>query len=64
MATSTVIYLRWKVTGRIEIFSNLGRLFSVYGTDQLGISRHTLNKKNLSDGYSNEYLELFKLPLR
>jgi hypothetical protein len=64
MASSTVIYVRWKVTGRIEIFTNLGRLFYVYNPEQLGVSRHTLNKRDLTSGYSNEYLEMFKLSLR
>jgi hypothetical protein len=48
----------------MELFVNLGKLYSQYDQDQLGVSRNTLSKKDLYSGYSNEYIDIFKLPLR
>jgi hypothetical protein len=60
MRYRTVIYVRWKLTGRFEIFINLGKLYARYGDSELGVSRSTLSKKRLHDGYSNEIVEVFK----
>lgn len=60
----TALYIRWKATGRMELFVNLGKLYSQYDQNQLGVSRNTLSKKDLYSGYSNEYVDVFKLPLR
>ena len=60
----TALYIRWKATGRMELFVNLGKLYLEYDQDQLGVSRNTLSKKDLYSGYSNEYVDVFKLPLR
>jgi hypothetical protein len=62
--TRTVIYVRWILTGRVEIFANLGKLYSAYDESQVGISRHTLTKKNIYSGYVNEVVEIFKMPIR
>jgi hypothetical protein len=62
--TRTVIYVRWILTGRVEIFANLGKLYNVYDEAQIGISRHTLTKKNIYSGYRNETVEIFKMPIR
>lgn len=56
----TALYIKWKVTGRIELFVNLGKLYSKYEQEQLGVSRNTLLKKDLYSGYSNEYIEIYK----
>lgn len=61
MRSQTVICVRWKLTGRIEVFTNLGKLYWKHNDEQLGVSRWTLNKKNLSEGYQNETIEVFKL---
>jgi hypothetical protein len=60
----TALYIRWRATGRMELFVNLGKLYLEYNQDQLGVSRNTLSKKDLYSGYSNEYVDVFKLPLR
>ncbi len=60
MRSQTVICIRWKLTGRIEIFVNLGKLYLVYKDSHLGVSRWTLNKKNLYEGYDNDILEILK----
>jgi len=60
MRGSTVIYVKWKITGRIEIFVNLGKLYSIYSSSELGVSRHTLGKKDLYSGYSSEIVDVFK----
>ena len=60
MRTHTVIYIKWKITNRIEIFVNLGKLFSIYSGTQLGVSRSTLNRKNLFEGYENDTIEVRK----
>lgn len=60
----TALYIRWKVTGRMELFVNLGKLYLKYDQEQLGVSRNTLLKKDLYSGYSNEYVDIYKLPLR
>jgi hypothetical protein len=60
MRSQTVICIRWKLTGRIEVFVNLGKLFTSYSGNQLGVSRSTLDRKNLFDGYQNDTIEIFK----
>lgn len=60
MNSDTIIYLRWKITDRIEIFTNLGKLYNRYSIDDLGVSRHTLNRKNLYDGWESDMIELKK----
>lgn len=60
MRSNTIICVRWKLTGRIEHFSNLGKLYWRYNDDQLGVSRWTLNKKNLFDGFQSETVEILK----
>jgi hypothetical protein len=60
MRSQTAICIRWKLTGRIEIFVNLGKLYSYYSNEQLGVSRATLDRKNLFEGYQNDAVEIFK----
>jgi len=60
----TALYIKWKVTGRIELFVNLGKLYDVYDSEDLGVSRYTLSKKDLHSGYSNEYVEIYKMCIR
>lgn len=63
MRSSTIICIRWKITGRIELFSNLGKLYSSYSDSILGVSRYTLDRKNLFDGYQNDTIEIYKMRL-
>ena len=63
MRSSTIICIRWKLTGRIEIFNNLGKLYSSYSDGVLGVSRYTLDRKNLFDGYQNDVVEIYKMKL-
>jgi hypothetical protein len=60
MRSNTIIYLRWKITGRIEIFTNLGKLYDRYSINDLGVSRHTLNRKSLYDGWESDMIEVKK----
>jgi hypothetical protein len=60
MRSQTVIYVRWKLTGRIEIFVNLGKLYNNYSNEQLGVSRSTLDRKNLFELYQNDVIEMLK----
>ena len=64
MRSQTVICIRWKLTGRIEVFVNLGKLFTSYSGNQLGVSRSTLDRKNLFDGSQNDTIEIFKSYVR
>lgn len=59
----TVIFVRWKVSGRYEVFSNLSKLYTRYDSSNLGVSRWTLNRKKIIDGYENDIIYLIKLPL-
>jgi hypothetical protein len=61
MRSSTLICIRWKLTGRIEIYTNLGKLYSSYSTNTLGVSRGTLDRKNLFEGYQNDTVEIYKM---
>jgi hypothetical protein len=61
MRSETIIYLRWKLTGRIDFFVNLGKLYSYYTDVEMGVSRHTLNKKDLFEGYENSIIEVRKV---
>lgn len=60
MRSQTVIVLRWKLTGKIESFVNLGKLYFTYDSSQLGVSRWTLDRKDLFDGYQNDTVEIIK----
>lgn len=60
MKSRTIIYIRWKISNRFDIFTNLGKLFDEYDSDQIGISRYTLNKKDLFDGFENDKVEIKK----
>lgn len=60
MRSSTIICIRWKLTGRIEVFSNLGKLYSSYSDSILGVSRYTLDRKDLFEGYQNDVVEIYK----
>jgi hypothetical protein len=61
MRSSTLICIRWKITGRIEIYNNLGKLYSTYSGNTLGVSRGTLDRKNLFEGYQNDMIEIYKM---
>lgn len=61
MRSSTLICIRWKLTGRIEIFNNLGKLYSSYSDGVLGVSRYTLDRKDLFEGYQNDVIEIYKM---
>lgn len=63
MRSSTLICIRWRLTGRIEIFNNLGKLYSSYSDSILGVSRYTLDRKNLFEGYQNDVVEIYKMRL-
>lgn len=58
--TTTVISLRWKADNSIEVFVNLGKLFAKYDAEKLGVSRYTLDRKDLKEGYENELVALRK----
>ncbi len=60
MRSQTIIILRWKLTGKIELFVNLGKLYFTYDSSQLGVSRWTLDRKNLFEGYQNDAVEIIK----
>lgn len=61
MRSKTIIVLRWVLSGRIEVFHNLGKLYLKYPDDMIGITRHGLSKKNLKNGYHNSTVEVYKL---
>lgn len=61
--TKTVISLRWKADNSIEVFVNLGKLFAKYDAEKLGVSRFTLDRKDLKEGYENEIVALRKLEI-
>lgn len=61
MRNSYVIGVYWKISGRIEVFSNLGKLYSKYDGSILGISKWTLHRKNLSEGWENDIVKIQKI---
>lgn len=61
MRSSTVIYVRWKISERVEIFVNLGKLYSRYSSDEIGVSRYTLNRKDLYEGWESDMVEIRKI---
>lgn len=63
MYSKTVIYLKWKLSGRLEIFTNLGKLYSNYDQEQIGVSRSTLDRKDLFTGYQNDTVEIQKIKI-
>lgn len=60
MRSQTILIIRWKLTGRMEVFANLGKLYSSYSSASLGVSRFTLDRKNLFEGYQNDTVEIIK----
>jgi hypothetical protein len=63
MRGKTMLVVRWKITGRIMVFTNLGKLYSEYTSSILGISRSALHKKDLFEGYQNNIIEIYKFYL-
>jgi hypothetical protein len=61
--SKTVIYIKWKITDRIEIFVNLGKLFKRYSSTDLGVSRWTLDRKDLYKGWQSDMIEIKKFKL-
>ncbi len=61
--TTTVISLYWKADNLIEVFVNLGKLFAKYDAKKLGVSRFTLDRKDLKEGYENDVIALRKLQI-
>lgn len=64
MRSQTILIVRWKLTGRMEVFVNLGKLYSAYNSSSLGVSRYTLDRKNLLEGFQNEVVEILKAPVK
>lgn len=64
MRSETVIYLRWKISNRVEVFVNLGKLYTSYSSDDLGITRWTLDRKDLFSGWENDTVEIKKIYVR
>jgi hypothetical protein len=64
MRSQTVICVRWKLTGRIEHFVNLGKLYSYHNANTLGVSRFTLDRKNLYDVFENDTVQILKSYVR
>lgn len=63
MRSNTIICVRWKLSGRIEIFHNLGKLYSQYNSSILGVNRNSLYRKDLYVGYQNDIIEVYKFKL-
>ena len=61
MVNKTIICLVWKLSGRIEIFTTLGKLYKNYNADTIGLSIHTLTRKNLFEGWENDTMKITKL---
>lgn len=61
MLNKTVICLVWKLSGRIEIFTTLSKLYKYYNTDTIGVSIHTLIRKNLFNGWENDMVKVIKI---
>jgi len=60
MRSQTVIIVNWKLTERIEAFVNLGKLYARYSNVELGVSRWTLDRKDLFEGYENDTVLILK----
>jgi len=60
MRSQTVIIVNWKLTERIEAFVNLGKLYARYSNIELGVSRWTLDRKDLFEGYENDTVLILK----
>ena len=60
MRSQTVIIVRWKLSDRIEVFVNLGKLYDQYNNNELGVSRWTLDRKDLFNGYENDTILIMK----
>lgn len=58
-----LICLIWKLSGRIEIFSTLSNVYKKYDKFDLGISIHTLYKKDLTNGFENDNVILCRVEL-
>lgn len=64
MRNNTVIYLRWKLSKRVEIFTTLGKLYDTYDSDDIGVSRSQLNRRDILNMYENDIIELQKVYIR
>jgi hypothetical protein len=64
MRSQTILIVRWKLTGRMEVFVNLGKLYTTYSSSSLGVSRYTFDRKNLFEGFQNEIVEILNAPVK
>jgi hypothetical protein len=64
MRSNTVICVRWKISGRIEHFVNLGKLFHYYSDGELGVDRTFLNRRDLFNSYENSTVQIIKTNVR
>jgi hypothetical protein len=61
MRNSYIICVYWKISGRLEAFSNLGKLYSKYDGSILGVSKWTLHRKDLLEGWENDIIKIQKV---
>jgi hypothetical protein len=64
MRSQTLLIIRWKLTGKMEAYVNLGKLYTTYSSSHLGVSRYTLDRKNLFEGFQNEIVEIIKVYIK
>lgn len=60
---NTIILVRWNITGKVRIFKNIISLYK-YHNEDLNVSRWTLYKKDLFEGYQNDVVQIKKYDIR
>ena len=61
MYNKSIIHLKWKLSGRIDIFTTLSGLFKTYNADLIGISIHSLYRVDLYKGWENDTVIIRKI---
>ena len=64
MIGDKVIMVFWKISGRIDMFHKLSRIYDVYPNNEVGTSIHSLYRKNLEEGYENDTVVIRKYKFR
>lgn len=64
MRNNTIICMVWKISGRIDHFVNLGKLYAQYTPDDIGVNRVKLYRTDLYEGYENNTVRIFKVKLK
>lgn len=61
MRNRILICVYWKITGRLEVYTTMTKLYEKHEDTILGVSKWTLYRKNLFEGWENDVVKIQKI---